>query len=54
MNAIGGQRSRDPLFSVEVEDYDGSVLHPKPRQDKELASFIRAYEIAMTKSGQFG
>ena len=39
---------KDSLFSVEVEDYDGSVLHPKPRQNKELASFIRAYEIAMT------
>lgn len=38
----------DQAFNVTVEDYDGSLLHPRPRKDEVLRAFIRGYELATT------
>lgn len=33
-------------FEVQVTDYDGQILAPRPRKDEHLLPYIRAFEIA--------
>ena len=37
----------DHVMSVSVEDLQGHVLYPKPKQNPSLKPFIRAYELAV-------
>ena len=36
----------DEMMDIEVIDYDGTAMHPKPRLRTDLKNFIRCYEIA--------
>lgn len=37
-------------LSIELVDFDGTVVHPQPRSRTDLQPFIRAYDIATQKS----
>ena len=36
----------DRLIDVEIEDVDGTILHPRPMRDDVLRTFVRGYELA--------
>ena len=37
----------DPTFGASVTDYDGRPIHPRPKSDPVLRSFMRAHEVAV-------
>ena len=37
----------DPTFGASVTDYDGRPIHPRPKNDPVLRSFMRAHEVAV-------
>jgi hypothetical protein len=37
----------DPTFGTKVIDYDGRPIHPRPKSDPVLRSFMRAHEVAV-------